>query len=88
MTSDPYQASGGAGEPSSWNRIAYVQDDPVNFIDSTGLVHIGGCLTVKSKGVRLVSAKAQTMKITKPNGCFITFQLKMSRHTKGASEAC
>ena len=37
MTSDPYEASGGAGEPSSWNRIAYVQDDPVNFIDRKGL---------------------------------------------------
>jgi len=27
---DPYQASGGAGEPGSWNRYGYVEGDPVN----------------------------------------------------------
>ena len=37
MTSDPYLASGGAGSPSSWNRFAYVEGDPVNFVDPRGL---------------------------------------------------
>jgi RHS repeat-associated protein len=35
---DPYQASGGAGEPGSWNRYGYVQGDPVNFHDPRGLM--------------------------------------------------
>lgn len=36
LTSDPYQASGGAGDPGSWNRYGYVGGDPVNFNDPTG----------------------------------------------------
>ncbi len=36
-TSDPYQASGGPSEPGSWNRYAYVEGDPVNFVDPRGL---------------------------------------------------
>jgi RHS repeat-associated protein len=34
---DPYQASGGPGDPQSWNRYAYVQNDPVNANDPSGL---------------------------------------------------
>jgi RHS repeat-associated protein len=34
---DPYQASGGAGDPGSWNRYGYVGGDPVNFYDPPGL---------------------------------------------------
>jgi RHS repeat-associated protein len=34
---DPYQASGGAGEPGSWNRYGYVGGDPVNLHDPSGL---------------------------------------------------
>jgi RHS repeat-associated protein len=37
MTSDPYLASGGAADPSSWNRYAYVEGDPVNKIDASGM---------------------------------------------------
>ncbi|MEP6540499.1 MAG: RHS repeat-associated core domain-containing protein, partial [Bryobacteraceae bacterium] len=37
LSADPYAASGGAGDPGSWNRYAYVQGDPVNFKDSSGL---------------------------------------------------
>lgn len=29
-------ASGGASEPSSWNRYLYVQNDPVNITDVRG----------------------------------------------------
>jgi RHS repeat-associated protein len=36
-TPDPYMASGGVGSPSSWNRYTYVEGDPVNFNDPTGL---------------------------------------------------
>jgi RHS repeat-associated protein len=36
-TEDPYLASGGAGSPSSWNRFAYVEGDPVNWFDPDGL---------------------------------------------------
>jgi RHS repeat-associated protein len=37
VTPDPYMASGGVGEPGSWNRYAYVEGDPVNFYDPSGL---------------------------------------------------
>jgi RHS repeat-associated protein len=37
LTPDPYVASGGAGNPASWNRYAYVEGDPVNFNDPIGL---------------------------------------------------
>ena len=36
-TADPYRASGGAADPGSWNRYAYVVGDPVNFGDPSGL---------------------------------------------------
>ena len=36
-TADPYQASGGPGDPGSWNRCSYTQGDPVNGNDPTGL---------------------------------------------------
>ena len=38
LTVDPYMASGGAGEPGSWNRYSYVQGDPVNRFDPFGLL--------------------------------------------------
>jgi len=37
MSADPYRASGGPADPGSWNRYAYVQGDPVNFNDRSGL---------------------------------------------------
>jgi len=37
LTADPYQASGGPGDPGSWNRYTYVQGDPINFGDPEGL---------------------------------------------------
>ena len=37
LSSDPYQASAGAGDPGSWNRSAYVGGDPTNYQDQSGL---------------------------------------------------
>lgn len=37
LTADPYEASGGAAEPGSWGRYAYVGGDPVNWHDPFGL---------------------------------------------------
>jgi RHS repeat-associated protein len=36
-TPDPYGGSAKVGMPESWNRYAYVGNDPVNFGDSSGL---------------------------------------------------
>jgi hypothetical protein len=45
MTSDPYEASAGADDPPSWNRYAYVQEDPLNIVDPSGPEGIPtGCL--------------------------------------------
>jgi RHS repeat-associated protein len=42
MTPDPYQATatspGDPKNPQSWNRYAYVQNDPLNYIDPSGLL--------------------------------------------------
>ena len=38
LSGDPYEASGGAAEPGSWNRYPYVGGDPVNFGDPDGLM--------------------------------------------------
>jgi RHS repeat-associated protein len=37
LSPDPYVPSGGPADPGSWNRYAYVQGDPVNFNDPSGL---------------------------------------------------
>ena len=34
---DPYSGSYNLGDPQSFNRYSYVQNDPVNFVDPTGL---------------------------------------------------
>ncbi|HKV38691.1 MAG TPA: RHS repeat-associated core domain-containing protein [Blastocatellia bacterium] len=36
MTPDSYQASGGPGDPGSWNRFAYTAGDPINRLDPSG----------------------------------------------------
>ncbi len=38
LTPDPYTASGGAAVPQSFNRYGYVENDPVNSTDPTGLL--------------------------------------------------
>ncbi len=36
-TPDPYRASASLANPQSWNRYSYVENDPVNFNDPSGL---------------------------------------------------
>lgn len=48
MQADPHRASSGAKIPQSWNRYSYVQNDPITFVDPTGLfaevlVPVGVC---------------------------------------------
>jgi RHS repeat-associated protein len=37
LTVDPYGSSANPSDPQSWNRYSYVQNDPVNFNDPSGL---------------------------------------------------
>ncbi|MGO9129276.1 MAG: RHS repeat-associated core domain-containing protein, partial [Bryobacteraceae bacterium] len=39
-TADPYRASGGPADPGSWNRYAYVGNDPINHRDPSGLLPV------------------------------------------------
>jgi RHS repeat-associated protein len=36
LTSDDFDASASPATPQSWNRYAYVQNDPVNYYDLSG----------------------------------------------------
>ncbi len=40
---DPYDGSYNMNDPQSFNRYSYVQNDPVNFTDPSGLVPSDGC---------------------------------------------
>ncbi len=46
-TPDPYKGSMNVGSPQSFNRYSYVQNDPVNFVDPSGLLPnlAGNCFT-------------------------------------------
>jgi RHS repeat-associated protein len=37
ISPDPYEGSANIGSPDSWNRYAYVSNDPINFTDPAGL---------------------------------------------------
>ncbi|MBK8810644.1 MAG: hypothetical protein IPN69_07905 [Acidobacteria bacterium] len=34
---DPYNGSASVGNPQSWNRYSYVESQPTNFVDPSGL---------------------------------------------------
>ncbi len=37
-STDPYKGSCVVGDPQSWNRYSYVENEPTNFIDPSGLI--------------------------------------------------
>jgi RHS repeat-associated protein len=51
---DPLAASGQAGNPQSWNRYAYVLNNPLKFIDSTGMVPVQADSTKAKNGPGVV----------------------------------
>jgi RHS repeat-associated protein len=62
LTSDPYQASAGAEDPGSWNRYGYVQGDPANYGDASGMARcymVGGNLTNHTATVQCTSNSLQ-----------------------------
>ena len=63
---DPYLASGGPADPQSWNRYAYVENDPVNFNDPSGLeaINIGYIIYVEVTAIAdpLVDAMIQMLR--------------------------
>ena len=77
---DPYEGSYDAGNPQSFNRYAYVQNDPVNFIDPSGLcvinIQITGVSTVSAETLaaaqneitRIFSQAGQTVFFTSSGG--------------------
>jgi len=50
MSADPYHASGGPSDPQSWNRYSYVQGDPINFLDPSGLERCGSGFSDNGSG--------------------------------------
>jgi RHS repeat-associated protein len=42
MQADSYKASGGAGNPQSWNRYSFVGNDPTNLTDPTWINLLSG----------------------------------------------
>jgi RHS repeat-associated protein len=69
-TSDPYEASGGASEPGSWNRYPYVGGDPVNYSDPFGLAPCppgSNCIEVIAKPPQVhvfIDPMAEAMMLT------------------------
>jgi RHS repeat-associated protein len=57
---DPYEASGGAGEPGSWNRYGYVGGDSVNYRDRSGLY---SCAVGVGEGQELTECESVTLVI-------------------------
>src|SRR6266511_4521632 len=47
---DPYGGSMSVGNPQSFNRYSYVNNDPVNFVDPSGLLGILDCKLVRYDG--------------------------------------
>lgn len=43
---DPYKGSTRLGDPQSFNRYAYVGNDPTNFVDPSGLIAWGMCTLI------------------------------------------
>jgi RHS repeat-associated protein len=60
MTPDPLLNSGQPWNPQSWNRYAYVENNPLRYTDPTGLYRFGNCSGTKEQ------CKADQQRYTEP----------------------
>jgi RHS repeat-associated protein len=72
---DPYVASGGASNPASWNRMTYVESDPVNRIDSRGLA---SCLVAQVSSTVGSSSSVTWVWETCPDIDLLSFEMQRS----------
>lgn len=57
LSPDPANAGAALGDPQSWNAYAYVDDDPMDLVDPSGM---GICDTLGSEGCTLAIAQCQS----------------------------
>ena len=54
---DPYNGSSDVGTPQSWNKFAYVENDPVNLIDPSGLDALSDAVAAASELLKFKPCK-------------------------------
>jgi RHS repeat-associated protein len=62
-TPDPYGGSMNTADPQSFNRYSYVQNDPVNFLDPSGLctfyINLTGTANVSAEALAAMKAEIE-----------------------------